>query len=59
MVFGEYNAITLQQNIDRNIERNVYDADILRNIQKKKLLRLIVTFDTSEMRTLPMQDYVK
>jgi ribonucleoside-diphosphate reductase alpha chain len=29
MVFGEYNAITLQQNIDRNIERNVYDAEIL------------------------------
>lgn len=28
-VFGEYNAITLQQNIDRNIERNVYDPEIL------------------------------
>ena len=29
MVFGEYNAITLQQNIDRNIERGVYDPEIL------------------------------
>ena len=29
MVFGEYNAITLQQNIDRNIERKVYDPEIL------------------------------
>jgi ribonucleoside-diphosphate reductase alpha chain len=28
-VFGEYNAITLQQNIDRNIERKVYDPEIL------------------------------
>jgi len=28
-VFGEYNAITFQQNIDRNIERGVYDAEIL------------------------------
>ena len=28
-VFGEYNAITLQQNIDRNIERKVYDKEIL------------------------------
>ena len=29
MVFGEYNAITLQKNIERNIERNVYDSSIL------------------------------
>jgi len=29
MVFGEYNAITLQQNIERNIERGVYDKEIL------------------------------
>ncbi|MDB4257113.1 ribonucleoside-diphosphate reductase subunit alpha [bacterium] len=29
MVFGEYNAITLQKNIERNIERNVYDPSIL------------------------------
>ena len=29
MVFGEYNAITLQQNIDSNIERKVYDPAIL------------------------------
>ena len=28
-VFGEYTAITLQQNIDRNIERGVYDKEIL------------------------------
>ena len=28
-VFGEYNAITLQQNIDRNINRGVYDKEIL------------------------------
>ena len=28
-VFGEYNAITLQKNIDRNIERGVYDKEIL------------------------------
>ena len=28
-VFGEYNAITLQQNIDVNIERGVYDKEIL------------------------------
>ena len=28
-VFGEYNAITLQQNIDRNIERKVYDKEFL------------------------------
>ena len=27
-VFGEYNAITLQQNIDVNIERGVYDKEI-------------------------------
>ena len=29
MVFGEYNAITLQQNINSNIERKVYDPAIL------------------------------
>ena len=29
MVFGEYNAITLHQNIDLNIERKVYDPAIL------------------------------
>ena len=28
-VFGEYNAITFKENINRNIERNVYDAAIL------------------------------
>ena len=28
-VFGEYNAITFQENIKRNIDRNVYDAAIL------------------------------
>ena len=28
-VFGEYNAITLQKNIELNIERKVYDPEIL------------------------------
>ena len=28
-VFGEYTAITLKQNIDRNIERGVYDKEFL------------------------------
>ena len=28
-VFGEYNAITLQENIDKNIKRGVYDSSIL------------------------------
>ena len=28
-VFGEYNAITLQENIDNNIERGVYDPEFL------------------------------
>jgi ribonucleoside-diphosphate reductase alpha chain len=28
-VFGEYTAITLQKNIEQNIERNVYDPEIL------------------------------
>jgi len=28
-VFGEYTAITLQQNIDKNIKRGVYDKEIL------------------------------
>ena len=39
-VFGEYNAITFQQNIDRNIERGVYDADILEKYTAEEIERL-------------------
>ena len=42
MVFGEYNAITLQQNIDRNIKRNVYDKEIL----EKYTVEEITTLDS-------------
>ena len=42
MVFGEYNAITLQQNIDKNIERGVYDSEIL----EKYTAEEIATLDT-------------
>ena len=42
MVFGEYNAITLQQNIDKNIERGVYDPEIL----EKYTAEEIATLDT-------------
>jgi ribonucleoside-diphosphate reductase alpha chain len=41
-VFGDYNAITFQQNIDRNIERNVYDPEIL----EKYTAEEIATLDT-------------
>ena len=40
MVFGEYNAITLQQNIDRNIERNVYDPEILEKYTEEEIATL-------------------
>ena len=40
MVFGEYNAITLQQNIDRNIERKVYDSEILENYTADEIATL-------------------
>ena len=40
MVFGEYNAITLQQNINRNIERNVYDAEILEKYTAEEIATL-------------------
>jgi len=40
MVFGEYNAITLQQNIDRNIERGVYDAEILEKYTAEEIATL-------------------
>ena len=40
MVFGEYNAITLQQNIDRNIERGVYDPAILDSYTQEEIERL-------------------
>ena len=39
-VFGEYNAITFQQNIDRNIERGVYDPAILDSYTKEEIERL-------------------
>ena len=42
MVFGEYNAITLQQNIDVNIERGVYDPEIL----EKYTVEEIATLDS-------------
>ena len=40
MVFGEYNAITLQQNIDRNIERKVYDSAILESYTADEITTL-------------------
>ena len=40
MVFGEYNAITLQQNINRNIERGVYDAEILEKYTAEEIATL-------------------
>ena len=42
MVFGEYNAITFQQNIDRNIKRKVYDPEIL----EKYTVEEIATLDS-------------
>jgi ribonucleoside-diphosphate reductase alpha chain len=39
-VFGEYNAITLQQNIDVNIERGVYDKEILEKYTAEEIERL-------------------
>ena len=40
MVFGEYNAITLQQNIDKNIERKVYDPEILEKYTAEEITTL-------------------
>ena len=40
MVFGEYNAITLQHNIDKNIERGVYDAEILEKYTAEEIATL-------------------
>ena len=40
MVFGEYNAITLQQNINSNIERNVYDPAILESYTADEIATL-------------------
>ena len=40
MVFGEYNAITLQQNINKNIERKVYDPEILEKYSAEEIERL-------------------
>ena len=39
-VFGEYNAITFQQNIDRNIERGVYDPAILNSYTQEEIEKL-------------------
>jgi ribonucleoside-diphosphate reductase alpha chain len=39
-VFGEYNAITFQQNIDRNIERKVYDPEILEKYTTEEIITL-------------------
>ena len=39
-VFGEYNAVTLQQNIDKNIERGVYDPEILEKYTAEEIERL-------------------
>ena len=39
-VFGEYNAITFQQNIDRNIERGVYDPAILDSYTQEEIEKL-------------------
>ena len=39
-VFGEYNAITLQENIDRNIERKVYDPEILEKYTAEEITTL-------------------
>ena len=39
-VFGEYNAITLQQNIDVNIERGVYDKEILELYTQEEIATL-------------------
>ena len=40
MVFGEYNAITLQQNINSNIERKVYDPAILDSYTADEIITL-------------------
>jgi ribonucleoside-diphosphate reductase alpha chain len=39
-VFGEYNAITLQENIDKNIKRGVYDSTILDVYSKEEIATL-------------------
>ena len=39
-VFGEYNAITLQENINRNIERKVYDPEILEKYTAEEIATL-------------------
>ncbi len=39
-VFGEYNAITLQQNINVNIERGVYDKEILEKYTEDEIATL-------------------
>jgi ribonucleoside-diphosphate reductase alpha chain len=39
-VFGEYNAITLQENITRNIARKVYDPEILEKYTEEEIATL-------------------
>jgi ribonucleoside-diphosphate reductase alpha chain len=39
-VFGEYNAITLQENINRNIARKVYDPEILEKYTAEEITTL-------------------
>ena len=39
-VFGEYNAITLLENINRNIERKVYDPEILEKYTAEEIATL-------------------
>jgi ribonucleoside-diphosphate reductase alpha chain len=39
-VFGEYNAITLKDNIDKNIERGVYDPAILESYTNEEITTL-------------------
>jgi ribonucleoside-diphosphate reductase alpha chain len=39
-VFGEYNAITLLENINRNIARGVYDAEILEKYTQEEIATL-------------------
>lgn len=39
-VFGEYNAISLLENINRNIKRGVYDAEILEKYTEEEIATL-------------------
>ena len=39
-VFGEYSAITFKENINRNIERGVYDPEVLEKYNDEEISRL-------------------